>query len=355
MYHYVSDYANTNAISRSRFEEHCRVLAENGWRGVSLAEAGAFLREGAFLPAKSVLLTFDDGYLDNYLHALPLLHRYGHKGVMFAVANRLEKEPVPRVPLADVLAGRAELRDEVNRPVRENALGYRVRRDIFCGHGEARAMEESGVMAVAAHGRGHYGVCLGPYFQDFVRPGTQLRTFFLTEDPPVWGLPAFKVGPGLKNRAFLPNPDLVGAVLDLVPQAYAEADGFFSNPDKVHALRRLVEGFAGRLGRYESAGEREERMWREIAWGKEDLEAVLGHGLDVLCWPWGAYCPEACALAGRAGFNLFFTTKEGANPAASPLAVHRFKGRDKDGPWLLSRLRLYSRPWLGTIYARLRL
>jgi peptidoglycan/xylan/chitin deacetylase (PgdA/CDA1 family) len=355
LYHYISEYANPIAVSPGRFEEHCRVLAENGWRGVSLAEAGAFLRDGASLPAKSLLLTFDDGYLDNYLHALPLLHRYGHKGVMFAVANRLEEGAALRAPLADVLAGRAVIRDEINRPIRENDRGYPVRRDIFCSHGEARAMEESGVMAVAAHGRGHYGVFLGPDFTDFVRPGAQLRTFFLTEDPPVWGLPAFKVAPGLQHRAFLPNPDLIGSVRDLVPQSYEEADRFFACPEKLRALRRLVEGFAGRMGRWESDGERKERMWREIAWGKEELEAVLGHGLDALCWPWGAFCPEARALAGQAGFRLLFTTREGANPPASPLAVRRFKGRNKGGAWLLSRVFLYARPWLGNLYARLRL
>jgi hypothetical protein len=181
-----------------------------------------------------------------------------------------------------------------------------------------------------------------------------LRTFFLTEDSPVWGLPAFKIAPGLQHRAFLPNPDLIKAVRDLVPQAYGEADRFFACPEKARALRRLVEGFAGRMGRFESDGERKERMWREIAWGKEELETVLGHGLDALCWPWGACCPEARALAGQAGFRLFFTTREGANPPGFPLAVHRFKGRNKGGAWLLSRVSLYARPWLGNLYARLR-
>jgi hypothetical protein len=229
-----------------------------------------------------------------------------------------------------------------------------VRPDIFCGHGVDRALEESGVLAVAALGRGHYGVFLGPDFRNFIQPGPQPRTFFLTEDPYIWGLPAFKVGPGLQHRAFLPNPDLLEAILKLVPQSYEEAAEFFSRPDSVPALRRLTESFAGRLGRYESYEERKERMWREIAWGKEELEQVLGHALDALCWPWGACCPEARALAEQAGFSLFFSTEPGVNPPGSPLAVHRFKSRNKSGAWLLSRVRIYSRPWLGAFYTRLR-
>ncbi|MDR2160546.1 MAG: polysaccharide deacetylase family protein [Desulfovibrio sp.] len=355
MYHYVSDHENTNSVSRLRFEEHCRVLAENGWRGIGLDEAVAFLKDGVPLAEKSVLLTFDDGYLDNYLHALPLLRRFGHKGVMFAVANRLERETIPRESLSDVLAGRHPLRGEVNFPVRENELGHRVRRDIFCNLGEARAMEESGVMAVAAHGRGHYGVYLGPEFTGFLKPGRQPRTFFLTEDPPVWGLPAFAVKPGLRERAFLPNPELVRSVAGLVPQDYREADRFFSRPENVKALRRLVETFAGRLGRFETDRERQERMWREIALGKEELETALGHGLEALCWPWGAWSPEALSLAREAGFSVFLTTREGTNPPGKPLEVHRFKGRNREGRWLISRLGIYSRPWLGGLYARLRL
>lgn len=86
-YHYVNNGNVKLNTPPSHFEDHCRVLAENGWRGVRLDEAEAFLLHGESLPRKSVLLTFDDGYLDNYVYAWPILRKYGHKGVIFPAAG----------------------------------------------------------------------------------------------------------------------------------------------------------------------------------------------------------------------------------------------------------------------------
>ncbi len=354
MYHYISDHPDANAVSRAEFAEHCRALAESGWRGISLAEAEGFLERGEPVPEKSALITFDDGYLDNYLHALPLLHAYGHQAVMFAVSGRLDRGTEPRAPLADVLAGRIPDMPGVNFPVREDSLGFRVRRDVFCNAAEARAMEESGVMAVAAHSRGHLGVFAGAEFSGFARPGDQPRTFYGTALGRVWGLPGFTVKPGLLHRAFIPAPEMVEAVRKLVPQDDAGAAAFFSDAGNEARLRALAERFAGKMGRMETDDERRERMWGEIAGSKADLEALLGHAVLSFCWPWGKYAEEARQLALEAGFSVLFTTREGPNPPGGATAVRRFKARNKDGGWLLSRVRLYGSPLLGALYAKLR-
>ncbi len=358
MYHYVSPQENSIAVAPELFEEHCRALAAGGKRGVSLAEAEAFLRDGKSLSRGAVLITFDDGYLDNYLHALPSLARHGHKGVVFAVSNRLEPGETPRIVLEDVLAGRAGAPERVDHPVGRDELGYEVRRDVFCNHAEVRAMEASGILAVASHGRGHYGVYAGPEYTDFIRPGRQVRTFYRTEEPRLWGLPNFKVIAGLQNRAFVLSTDLLRAVGDLVPQAYADADAFFKHPESLERLRQVVAALAAKpegLGRMESDAERQERMRREIAGGKAELEAVLGKTVNSLCWPWGRYAPEAHALALQAGFSVLFTTREGANLPGRPLTVHRFKAKSQNGAWLLSRVRLYERPLFGALYAKIRI
>lgn len=355
MYHYVNDLEGGITLSPSRFEEHCRSLAEKGWRGVGLAEAESFLINGEALPPKSLLLTFDDGYLDNYLCALPVLHKYGHKAVVFAVSNRLGEGESPRAGLEETLEGRAKVPPHVRMPVQETAQGFTVRRDVFLNRAEARLMDGQGSLAVASHGRGHFGVCLGPEFSGFHQPRTRYRTFYRTEEDPVWGMPEFKVKAGLLHRAFLPNPDMVEAVKKLVPQDFDGAADFFARPVSVKELEALIASFAANMGRYENDDERRERMWREIHGGKAELEAVLGHPVRSLCWPWGQYCEEAFQLARDAGFELFFTTKEGTNRPGRPEAVRRFKAKDKSGAWMLWRARLYSRPLLGNVYAKLRM
>ncbi|MDR2489639.1 MAG: polysaccharide deacetylase family protein [Desulfovibrio sp.] len=354
MHHYVNDSPGAITVSPSLFEEHCRIMAEEGWRGVDLAEAEEFFLHGRALPEKSLLVSFDDGFLDNCLYALPVLRAYGHKAVVFAVANRLEAADAPRVPIEDLLAGKLKDMPQVRRPIREDALGFAIRKDIFCNRPEVRAMEESGVIAVASHSRGHFGVFAGPEFTGFAAPGDQKRTFYLTEHGHFWGLPAFRVVPGLRHRAFLPNPDLLEGIRRLVPQSDAEALAFFASAGNLRELQALAKSFAGNMGRFEDDTERRDRMWREIAGGKEDLESVLGHSLRSFAWPWGKYCPEAEALAREAGFSLLFTTGEGPNPPLRTPRICRFKAKSKSGAWLISRLRVYSRPLIGAAYARLR-
>jgi peptidoglycan/xylan/chitin deacetylase (PgdA/CDA1 family) len=355
MYHYVNEVAGAITVSPACFEEHCRVLAEKGWRGVGLDEAEEFLIDGVSLPEKTLLLTFDDGFLDNYLFALPSLNKYGHKAVVFAVSNRLEAGTRARVPFADALEGRGSVPDNVARPMEKTGQGFTIRRDIFLNHAEVREMDGNGIFRAASHSRGHYGVYTGPEYEGFFRPRPQGRTFYRTEREPVWGMPEFPVRPGLLHRAFLPSPDLTAAIRDLVPQNFDGAAAFFANAENIRELEALAAKFRGNLGRFENDVEREERMWREIAGGKAELEAILGHKVRTLCWPWGAYGEEARQLALDAGFRLFFTTREGANPPRSPLAVCRFKAKSKSGTWLASRARVYASPLFGTLYARIRI
>ena len=99
MYHYVSRFPGAIAVSPEHFEDQCRGMAEHGWRGIGLDEAEGFLLKGAPLPPRSLLITFDDGYLDNYVYAWPILRKYGHKGVVFAVTERMVAEKNAARPL----------------------------------------------------------------------------------------------------------------------------------------------------------------------------------------------------------------------------------------------------------------
>lgn len=358
MYHYISRFTDSIAVHPDIFEEHCRGMAREGWRGVSLAEAEAYLADGAPLPERSVLITFDDGFLDNHVHALPILQKYGHKGTVFATAGKLEPAAGVRPTLADVWEGRIarEALPRVDAPFVQHALGFDERHDLFLNWDEARHAEASGVVSIAAHSLWHRGVFAGPEYDGFYAPERRSRTFDRVEGEILWGLPRFKVRPALKRRAFLPAPELLAALRETVPQEKAAAHAFFASPDNRDRLRRLIEGFGtDGLGRYESDAERTERMYREMRDCKVLLEKELGHPATVFCWPWGAFCDEALAIGRELGFRVFLTTQMGANPPAAPLLVNRFKAKNKPWSWLRLRLHIYSRPWLASLYARMRL
>jgi len=94
MYHYVSDappdadiYRRDLSVGPERFAEHLRYLRDAGYTGVTLDDMLLFLTLGASLPEKPVILTFDDGYADNYEHAFPVLEEHGFIGHFFIITD----------------------------------------------------------------------------------------------------------------------------------------------------------------------------------------------------------------------------------------------------------------------------
>lgn len=93
MYHHVTPAAGMIAATPANFESHMAWLAREGYSSLSAARFAAHLA-GQPAPAKSVLITFDDGYLDNWVHAHPILQRYGMHAVLFVVTGWIGDGPV---------------------------------------------------------------------------------------------------------------------------------------------------------------------------------------------------------------------------------------------------------------------
>lgn len=89
MYHsVVSDDTRCNdwMVTESKFREQMNWLAEHGYTTVLPGE----LAGGTPLPEKAVLITFDDGYADNYLRAFPILQEYNHRAVIALITANVE-------------------------------------------------------------------------------------------------------------------------------------------------------------------------------------------------------------------------------------------------------------------------
>ena len=92
MYHMIRERLpggrfNKLRVAPAEFERQLKHLVENGWRFTFLSEL-----ERSPQPSKTVCLTFDDGYRDNYLAAHPLLVEYGAKATLFLVADRMDRD-----------------------------------------------------------------------------------------------------------------------------------------------------------------------------------------------------------------------------------------------------------------------
>jgi peptidoglycan/xylan/chitin deacetylase (PgdA/CDA1 family) len=91
MYHRVDVWAPDDPVSRSltispsQFRRELECLRQHGLRGVSVERAYALVRSQRSL-STIVILTFDDGYSDQYRYAYPLLKRFGDSATFFITA-----------------------------------------------------------------------------------------------------------------------------------------------------------------------------------------------------------------------------------------------------------------------------
>lgn len=90
MYHSILDDSARQGryvITPQQFEQDLRYLREKGYTTVVVADLIAYVREGKPLPAKPVMLTFDDGYYNNLHYAHPLLQQYGMRAVLSPIGT----------------------------------------------------------------------------------------------------------------------------------------------------------------------------------------------------------------------------------------------------------------------------
>lgn len=93
MYHHVSPSPGAITCSLSNFEDQLKWLSERKYQSLTCAEFAGHLN-GQAVPKNSVLITFDDGYLDNWVYAYPLLKKYGFNAVVFLVTSWINDGPV---------------------------------------------------------------------------------------------------------------------------------------------------------------------------------------------------------------------------------------------------------------------
>jgi hypothetical protein len=81
-------------LDRLRLREQLRALAAAGWQPVTLGELRRAYQGSTRLPAKPILLTFDEGYLGTYEAADPVLRELRWPAVMFLETDRQERRDV---------------------------------------------------------------------------------------------------------------------------------------------------------------------------------------------------------------------------------------------------------------------
>lgn len=78
-------------ISPDLFEQDLKYLQENGYTTIVMADLLEYVNNGKDLPKNPVMITFDDGYYNNYLYAYPLLKKYNSRMVLSPIGRYVDE------------------------------------------------------------------------------------------------------------------------------------------------------------------------------------------------------------------------------------------------------------------------
>lgn len=83
--------ANEVILSPTKLKEELQYIKDSGFTTITISELNDYLNNGKGLPEKSILITFDDGYMDNYTNAFPILKELNMKATIFTITKGLDQ------------------------------------------------------------------------------------------------------------------------------------------------------------------------------------------------------------------------------------------------------------------------
>ena len=262
MYHHVSPNPGLVTVSPETFEDHMALLAERGYTTLTANQFLDFLQGSFQAPQRSVLITFDDGYLDNYVYAYPILKSHGLRAAIFCVTSWIADGPC------------------------RNHAGHSATLPICPNH--------SGCKQAIAAGQSDSVILRWSEIEKMSRDDT-IEIHSHTHTHTRW--------------------------------------------DKT-----IVD-----------VAERNQQLATDLLQSQQALRARLGHESRHLCWPQGYFDAAYQAIATKLGYTAQYTTMQHVNTrATAPDSIGRNVAKELPADWLANRLFIYSRPWLGSVYHRLR-
>ena len=94
MYHRVGDTSDESGlnVSTGTFQRQMEFLKVHHARVMSLEDLIGHLRLGQDVPWNTVVITFDDGTVDNFQNAFPVLKKMGFPATIFMITRNIGKE-----------------------------------------------------------------------------------------------------------------------------------------------------------------------------------------------------------------------------------------------------------------------
>ncbi len=81
---------NEVTISPENLKTQLQLVKDLGYTTITMSELNDYIINNKEIPKKSILITFDDGYADNYVHAFPILKELDMKATIFVISSGID-------------------------------------------------------------------------------------------------------------------------------------------------------------------------------------------------------------------------------------------------------------------------
>ena len=339
-YHSVGDHPRPRpksflTMETAFFEAQIFELGRLGYATTDLRAGHDHVSGRKILSGKHVVLTFDDGFLDNWTTVFPLAKKHGFKFTVVVNPEFVDPRPIVRPTLEDVWSGK----------IRQEDLEWWG----MMSWDEMRLMEASGLVDIQSHALTHTWHHAGPEVIDFHHPDgpyhwlvwnahPETKPFFYSdyrEDLVSYGTPVHRFRKSIQARRWIPDARHGAAVIEHVGANGGKS--FFDRAEwkaELLAVHSRVRAALGDQGRFETDAEHEARIREEVAGSKRIIEEKLGKRVEFICWPGGGETELARRIALESGYLA--TTKGTAvnRPGGDPSHISRvaswFPGRAPD-------------------------
>lgn len=279
------------------FTAHLSWLRENRFESIVLEKVLNYVRGGKIsVPERPIAITLDDGTIENFTIAYPLLQEYGYTGTVFA-------------PTA-------------NKYIKMSGMDW------------WREVEDEGVLKIEGHSHTHALAFVNDHVHDFYIREKREREPIIKGLNAMPGGPIFELGYELVLKRFLPDTILMDMCVDYVGKQGGMT--FFKKEHWREEMFSLISKYKGDRGRYETEEEKRERIREELEVSKPLIENVIGKGKKVrfFAYPFGAYDSDLIEYLQDTGYIAAFTTHPGGNVRG-------------DNPYLLKRMMILNQDSFG--------
>ena len=279
MYHSVDNEKGKGGIFVNEFEEHIKWIKDK--KTFKMEE---LKKLNYTLPKNSILITFDDGYKNNYTLAFPILKKYNMKATIFLNTKFIGKD------------------------------------EFYLNWDEIKEMYESGLVDFQLHTHSHQltikDISVLDFYDEESSPYFKRESYNLffegnydekKDKEKLYGLPVFKLRSKISIAGYKPKKDFLKKY-----QNIKQLQKFNKN-EKKDFLNKLFKEKQNEFFDKVSEEQFRKTVEFEILENKKIIEKNLGKTPDCLAYPWGHRYNGNREDIRKLGVDVFITTRKGVN------------------------------------------